>query len=66
MQQRRRDKQVTTLEERLLKEAERVKARADALPAGVEKDRLLRQAHQAEATAHLKVWLTSPGLLPPE
>ncbi|WP_028138837.1 hypothetical protein [Bradyrhizobium japonicum] len=62
--QRRRFRQVTTLEERLLQEAERVKAQADALTHGIEKERLLKRARQAETAARLNAWLTSPGLRP--
>lgn len=64
--QRRRFRQKTSLEERLLREAERVKAKAGALPPGAEKDDLLRKAHQAEATARLDRWLSSSELAPPD
>lgn len=31
-----------------------------------ERDELLREARQAETTAHINEWLSSPGLAPPK
>jgi hypothetical protein len=36
------------------------------MPAGVERDRLLKQACENEVRANLHVWANSPGLQPPE
>jgi hypothetical protein len=32
---------------------------------GVEREKLLRRARQAETAAHIQEWLTSPGLQAP-
>jgi hypothetical protein len=63
---RHRFKQETSLEERLAEQAKQDKERAAKLPAGAERDRLLRQARQNEVTSHLTEWLTSPELQPPK
>ncbi|MCJ9728964.1 hypothetical protein MOV75_01885 [Bradyrhizobium sp. PRIMUS42] len=61
-QRRRRVKQTRTLEERLAEQAAKLKALADQLPAGSEREGLLRRARLAETGAHLSDWLTSPEL----
>jgi hypothetical protein len=66
MQKRRRFKQTETLEERLAKEAARLRARVLAMPPCLERDRLLRKARQAETASHINEWLRSPGLQPPK
>jgi hypothetical protein len=65
MQRRRRFKKISSLEERLAEEAARLKAKAEALPPGPEKEALLKRARQAETGAHMSEWLQSPGLQPP-
>lgn len=65
MQKRRRFKHTTSFEERLAQEAERVRAEAEILPEGTQRDLLLKKARQAETAAHINEWLTSPGLRPP-
>jgi len=65
MLKRRRIKQTTSLEDRLVQEARRLRAEAEHMPAGVGRDTTLRKARQAEIAAHLSCWLTSPGLQPP-
>lgn len=62
---RRRFTQTTTLEQRLLDEAARLRAQAQRAPPGVDRERLLRRARQAETTSHLDKWLSSKGLQPP-
>jgi hypothetical protein len=62
MLQRRRIKQTSTLEERRVDEARRLRETAKSLP---ERDRLLRKARQNEAALHVTEWLSSPGLKPP-
>jgi hypothetical protein len=66
MQQRRRFKQTTTLDQRLSEQAERLRKEAQGMPPGVERDDLLRRARQAEAAAHMQEWITSPGLRSPQ
>jgi hypothetical protein len=50
---RRRVKQSASLEVRLADEARRLKVAAEALPAGGERDKLLRKAEQAEAAVEM-------------
>jgi hypothetical protein len=66
MKQRRRFKQTQSLEDRLAREAERLKEQAKKLPHGSERETLLRKARQAETGSHMTEWLTSPGLRPPD
>jgi len=62
MQQRRRFTQPTTqLEDRLAQEAKRLRKEAQGTPPGVERDRLIRRARQAETGSHMSEWLRSPG-----
>ncbi len=63
---RRRIKQTQTLEERLVEHAKRLRERARTLPAGYQRELLLRRAGQDEVAARLTEWLRSPGLSPPE
>jgi hypothetical protein len=62
---RRRIKHEASFEERLAEHARRLKKQAKALPPGKERDGLMRRARQAEVTAHLNQWLSSPGLASP-
>ncbi|HEX5323992.1 MAG TPA: hypothetical protein VFW40_09410 [Capsulimonadaceae bacterium] len=64
--QRRRFKQIVSLETRLAKEAKRLREEAKLLPHGAVREQILRKARQAETGSHLNKWLTSPGLRPPE
>lgn len=64
-QHRRRRKQTDLLEERLLKEAQRLREEARKLPPSPERLELVRRARQVETSAHLSDWLRSPGLRPP-
>jgi hypothetical protein len=61
----RRNIQNTELDERLVAEAKRLRAEAENLPPGRERDHLLRQARQTDAAAHMNDWVSSPGLRPP-
>ncbi|MGL9622411.1 hypothetical protein QRQ56_31000 [Bradyrhizobium sp. U531] len=63
--QRLRVKQQRSLEDRLAELAANLKEQAARLPAGAERDSLLKRARVAETGAHLSDWLTSPGLQPP-
>lgn len=62
---RRRVKQTLSLEERMADLAAKLKEQALQLPAGAEREALLRRARVAETGAHLSDWLRSPGLQPP-
>jgi hypothetical protein len=66
MDTRRRFKQVVSLKDRLIQQAENLRKQAEEMPAGVRRDELMKKARQAEMTAHLDDWLSSPGLRPPE
>jgi hypothetical protein len=63
--QRRRFKQVTTLQDRIVEWAKAIRAQAAALPPGRDRDELLKKVRQAEAAMHLEDWANSPGLQPP-
>ena len=64
--QRRRFKHMLSFPDRPTQEAERLRAEAETLPPGTERDDLERKARQAETAAHIAEWLKSPGLRPPE
>ncbi|APO51953.1 hypothetical protein LUI11_30830 [Bradyrhizobium diazoefficiens] len=64
--QRRHVKHTTSLEERLAEQAQRLHAEARSLPPGIERERTIRKARQAEIGAHISEWLRSPGLQPPD
>jgi hypothetical protein len=64
--QRRRFKQVETLENRLSEEAKRLREQAGLLPPGKLRERVLWKARQAEAGSRISEWLRSPGLQPPD
>ena len=63
--QRRRFKDVLSIPDRL-QEAERLRAEAEKLPLGIERQEFEREARQAETAAHLDQWLKSPGLRSPQ
>jgi hypothetical protein len=64
--QRRRFKQVKSLEERLAEEAKKLREEAKLLPPGAEREKMIRKARQAETGSHVSEWLRSPGLRPPD
>jgi hypothetical protein len=66
MLKRRRFKQTETLDERLAKEAEKLKAQLQTMPPGLERDHLVRKARQAETASQMNDWLRSPGLRSPK
>jgi len=51
--------------ERLDQEAVRLRAEADKLPPGPQRENLLRRARQTETATHVDEWLSSPGLQAP-
>lgn len=65
MEMRRRFKQVVSLKERLIQQAENLRGQADQVH-GTQREELLRKAREAEMTAHVDDWLSSPGLQPPK
>jgi hypothetical protein len=50
----------------LAEHAAGLKKQAALLPAGAERDELLKKAREAEVGSHLNDWLNSPGLRPPK
>jgi hypothetical protein len=64
--QRRRFNQADSLEDRLAKEAKRLREKAKSLRPGPARDDLIRKAEQAETGAHISEWLRSPGVRPPQ
>jgi hypothetical protein len=65
MLKRRRFKQQLTLQDRLSAWVKQVQEQASKLPAGPERDALLKKARQADVANHLHDWAKSPGLQPP-
>ena len=63
---RRHFKQTTSLHERLIAFAHEAREKASSLPAGREKQDLLKKAGQADSAAHLNEWISSPGSQPPK
>lgn len=55
-----------SLEERLALEAFRLKEAAKRLKPGKRRQEMLRNARDAEIAACISIWITSPGLPPPE
>nr|WP_249148430.1 hypothetical protein [Bradyrhizobium sp. AUGA SZCCT0177] len=64
--QRRRIQHHVPLEQRLIEEAERLRKVAKGTRLGIERERLIRKARQAETAAHMQEWLSSPGLQRPK
>ncbi|WP_258762383.1 hypothetical protein [Bradyrhizobium arachidis] len=62
---RRRVTQTRSLEERMAEQAAKLKEQASHLPAGKERDDLLRRAKIAETGSRINDWLSSHGLQPP-
>ena len=52
-------------DQRLEEQAKRLRKEARGTPPGVEREKLIRLARQAERAAHIQQWLTSPGLQAP-
>jgi hypothetical protein len=66
VQQRRRVKQTSPLDQRLTDQAQRLRKEAKGTPPGVERERLLRRARQAEAAFHMEQWLASSRVHAPK
>ena len=65
MRKRRRFKQTLSMRERIELWAEKVRDQAAVLPAGHQKEALLKKVRTAEAASHLDLWVNSRGLQPP-
>jgi hypothetical protein len=63
--QRHHFNQTASFEARLADEAAKLRSLAQGTPHGIERERLMRRARQAEAGSHISEWLRSPGLQPP-
>ena len=57
---------IDSLEDRLAEEAAKLRKEAKGTPPGIERERLMRRARQAESGSHISEWLRSPGLQPPK
>ena len=60
--QRRRFTQTAPLGQRLEEQAKRLRQEAKGTPPGIERDRLIRRARQAETASHINQWVSSKGL----
>nr|WP_271581676.1 hypothetical protein [Bradyrhizobium sp. CCBAU 45389] len=56
--------QTPSLEQRLAREAVRLRMKAQGTPPGVERERIIRRSRQIENALHINEWLRSPGLQP--
>ena len=65
MKTRRHFKQTESLQDRLAAFAKKARDQAAALPAGAERDDLLRRARQADTASHIDDWANSSGLQTP-
>ncbi len=62
---RRRYKQTVPFKDRLAAFAKDLREEAAALPAGQQRDELLKRARRANTAAHLDDWVNSAELRPP-
>ncbi|WP_316397182.1 hypothetical protein [Bradyrhizobium sp. 33ap4] len=62
---RNRARQTTSLQDRLAAFAKDMAQMAATMPAGVERDSLLKRARTAEIAADIDDWVSSAGLQPP-
>jgi hypothetical protein len=61
MPERDRLTQTNPPEERLAEEARRLRKQAQGTPPGIDRERLVRRARQAETGSHIFEWLNSHG-----
>jgi hypothetical protein len=66
MSERHRFKQTEIREHSLTEEAAKLRKEAQGTPPGIDRERLLRRARQAETASRMNEWLTSAGLQPPK
>ena len=60
-----RGRQTLPLNQRLALEAMGLREKAEKLPAGAERDDLLKKARRLDVATQLDKWLSSPGLKSP-
>ncbi|OMI06939.1 hypothetical protein BSN85_21490 [Bradyrhizobium brasilense] len=65
MTELRLSKRIDPLDKSVCAEAERLRKEARGTPPGVERDRLIRRARQAEAACRMTRWQASQELQPP-
>ena len=58
-------KPIDPLDKRLSEEAQRLRKQAQGTPLGIEREKLLCRARQAEEASQIFQWLGSSGLRPP-
>jgi hypothetical protein len=63
--QRRRRSTPHSFEDQIAAEKSRLEQQATTLPAGPQRDALLKKIRQLETASRMNEWLTSPGLQPP-
>lgn len=66
MQQRHPVKHSTSLYQRLNEETQRRRKEAKGTPPGIERERLLRKARQADNASQMTEWLSPRGLRAPQ
>jgi hypothetical protein len=66
MPERPRFTQTTSIEGRLAEEAKRLRKQAQGTPPGIERERLVRRARQAETASRMTEWLASRRLQAPK
>ena len=64
--QRRHFIQTESLKVSLANEATKLRKEAKGTPHGIERERLMRRARQADTGSHISEWQSSPGLQPPK
>jgi hypothetical protein len=62
---RRRFTQAAPLGQRLEEQVKRLRQEARGTPPGIERERLIRRARQAETASHINEWISSKGLKRP-
>jgi hypothetical protein len=55
-----------TVQQKWHDDSEAVKAEAEKLPHGIERESLVRHARQLHTASRINEWLTSPELKPPQ
>ncbi len=61
MLKRLRFKQTETFEQRLSREAAKLRKEAQGIPVGIKRERLIQRARQAERALRVSAWLSSPA-----
>ena len=66
MLQPRRFKQTPSFKDRLFIWSQKIRADAEKVPPGPNRDGLLMKTELADTAAHIDDWINSPGLRPPK